>query len=40
VDKKGDPKLVVSLDIAEDQVQTIRSVANPEKLRHIHRAAR
>jgi len=40
VDTEGEPKLVVSLDIAEDKVQTIRSVANPEKLRHIQRAAR
>jgi RNA polymerase sigma-70 factor, ECF subfamily len=37
VDTEGEPKLVVSLDIAEDKVQTIRSVANPEKLRHIAR---
>ncbi|MFL5799457.1 MAG: RNA polymerase sigma-70 factor [Actinomycetota bacterium] len=40
VDTEGDPKLVISLDIAEDKVQTIRSVANPEKLRHIQRAPR
>jgi RNA polymerase sigma-70 factor, ECF subfamily len=37
VDGEGDPQLVVSLDIAEDKVQTIRSVANPDKLRHIPR---
>jgi RNA polymerase sigma-70 factor (ECF subfamily) len=36
VDEEGDPQLVVSLDIAEDKVQTIRSVANLDKLRHIH----
>jgi RNA polymerase sigma-70 factor (ECF subfamily) len=40
VDSEGEPTLVVSLDIAEDKVQTIRSVANPEKLRHIARATR
>jgi hypothetical protein len=27
--------LVVSLDIAEGLVQTIRAVSNPEKLRHL-----
>jgi RNA polymerase sigma-70 factor, ECF subfamily len=27
--------LVVSLDIADGQVQTIRSIANPDKLRHL-----
>ncbi len=37
-DPNGDPALVVSLDIAEDQVQTIRAVANPDKLRHLARA--
>ena len=26
---------VVTLDIADDQVQTIRAIANPEKLRHL-----
>ena len=40
VDTEGEPQLVVSLDIAEDRVQTTRSVANPEKFRHIARAAR
>jgi RNA polymerase sigma-70 factor, ECF subfamily len=39
-DAEGDPTLVVSLDIADDRVQTIRSVANPDKLRHIARAKR
>jgi RNA polymerase sigma-70 factor (ECF subfamily) len=39
-DPNGDPALVVSLDIAEDQVQTIRAVANPDKLRHLSRADR
>jgi RNA polymerase sigma-70 factor, ECF subfamily len=31
----GRPVLVVSLDIAEGLVQTIRAVSNPEKLRHL-----
>jgi RNA polymerase sigma-70 factor, ECF subfamily len=39
-DPNGEPALVVSLDIAEDQVQTIRAVANPDKLRHLARAER
>jgi len=28
---------VVALNIADDDVQTIRAVANPEKLRHLDR---
>jgi len=40
VDETGDPQLVISLDIAEDKVQTIRGVANPEKLRHLQQAGR
>ncbi len=40
VDEAGDPMVVVSLDIAEDKIQTIRSVANPDKLRHLQQAAR
>jgi RNA polymerase sigma-70 factor (ECF subfamily) len=35
VDHDGRAVLVVSLDIAEGLVQTIRSVSNPEKLRHL-----
>jgi RNA polymerase sigma-70 factor (ECF subfamily) len=35
VDRDGRAVLVVSLDIAEGLVQTIRAVANPEKLRHL-----
>jgi RNA polymerase sigma-70 factor, ECF subfamily len=31
--------LVLSLDIADGQVQTIRSVTNPDKLRHLDRGA-
>ena len=33
--RDGRAVLVVSLDIAEGLVQTIRSVSNPEKLRHL-----
>ena len=29
------PVLVVSLDIAEGLVQTIRAISNPDKLRHL-----
>jgi RNA polymerase sigma-70 factor, ECF subfamily len=35
LDADGRPVLVVSLDIADDQVQTIRSIVNPDKLRHL-----
>jgi RNA polymerase sigma-70 factor (TIGR02957 family) len=35
LDAEGRPVLVVSLDIADDQVQTIRSIVNPDKLRHL-----
>jgi RNA polymerase sigma-70 factor (ECF subfamily) len=40
VDTEGEPTAVVTLDIADDQIQTIRAVANPEKLRHISRVER
>jgi len=40
VDEAGDPMVVVSLDIAEDKIQTIRSVANPDKLRHLQHVGR
>jgi RNA polymerase sigma-70 factor, ECF subfamily len=36
-DAEGHPIVVVSLDIADDQVQAIRAVSNPDKLSHIHR---
>jgi RNA polymerase sigma-70 factor (ECF subfamily) len=36
-DADGHPIAVVSLDIADDQVQAIRAVSNPDKLSHIHR---
>jgi Sigma-70 region 2 len=29
------PVAVVSLDIADDLVQTVRTITNPEKLRHL-----
>jgi RNA polymerase sigma-70 factor (ECF subfamily) len=32
---EGRPVLAVSLDIADDQVQTLRGVSNPEKLGHL-----
>jgi RNA polymerase sigma-70 factor (ECF subfamily) len=35
-DPDGHPVVVVSLDIAEDQVQAIRAVSNPDKLSHLH----
>ena len=31
----GRPVLVVTVDIADDQVQAIRAIGNPEKLRHL-----
>ena len=36
----GEPIAAVALDIADDQVQAIRAVANPEKLHHVGRAHR
>ena len=35
LDREGRPVSVVTLDIAEDQVQTIRAIANPDKLHHL-----
>jgi RNA polymerase sigma-70 factor (ECF subfamily) len=32
---EGRPVLAVALDIADDQVQTVRAVSNPEKLGHL-----
>ena len=32
-------KAVISVDIADDQVQSVRAVSNPEKLRHLRPAA-
>ena len=36
LDADDRPVLAVSLDIADDQIQTVRAVANPEKLHHLH----
>ena len=36
--RAGAPVAVVTLDIADDRVQTIRAISNPEKLRHLARA--
>jgi RNA polymerase sigma-70 factor (ECF subfamily) len=35
VDDEGRLGAVVSIDIADDQVQAVRSVSNPDKLRHL-----
>jgi RNA polymerase sigma-70 factor, ECF subfamily len=35
-DPEGHPIGVLSLDIADDQVQAIRAVLNPDKLSHLH----
>jgi RNA polymerase sigma-70 factor, ECF subfamily len=35
LDADGHPVLVVSLDIADDLVQTVHAVTNPDKLRHL-----
>jgi RNA polymerase sigma-70 factor, ECF subfamily len=35
LDREGRPVLAVSLDIADDLVQTVRAVSNPEKLAHL-----
>jgi RNA polymerase sigma-70 factor (ECF subfamily) len=34
-DREGRPLGVVTVDVADDQVQTIRAITNPEKLRHL-----
>jgi hypothetical protein len=36
-DRDGHAIAVVALNIADDHVQTIHAVANPEKLRHLDR---
>jgi RNA polymerase sigma-70 factor (TIGR02957 family) len=33
--EEGQPLGVVTVDVADDQVQTIRAITNPEKLRHL-----
>jgi RNA polymerase sigma-70 factor, ECF subfamily len=35
LNREGRPMLAVTLDIADDLVQTVRAVANPEKLGHL-----
>jgi RNA polymerase sigma-70 factor (ECF subfamily) len=35
LDTEGRPVVAVTLDIADDLVQTVRAIANPEKLRHL-----
>jgi RNA polymerase sigma-70 factor, ECF subfamily len=39
LDSNGRPVVVVSLDIADGLVQTVRAVSNPDKLRHLDPAA-
>jgi RNA polymerase sigma-70 factor, ECF subfamily len=36
-DEAGEPHRVVSLDIADERVEAVRVVANPDKLRHVPR---
>jgi RNA polymerase sigma-70 factor, ECF subfamily len=35
LDAEGRPVLVVSLDVADDLVQTMHAITNPDKLRHL-----
>jgi RNA polymerase sigma-70 factor (ECF subfamily) len=35
LDTQGRPIAAVMLDIADDVVQTVRAISNPEKLRHL-----
>jgi RNA polymerase sigma-70 factor (ECF subfamily) len=35
LDREGRPVVVILLDIADDVVQTVRAISNPEKLRHL-----
>jgi RNA polymerase sigma-70 factor (ECF subfamily) len=37
VDAEGRPVVVVTLDVADDRVQTVRAISNPDKLRHLDR---
>jgi hypothetical protein len=34
-DSEGRPVAVVTVDVADDLVQTVRAIANPDKLRHL-----
>jgi RNA polymerase sigma-70 factor (ECF subfamily) len=36
LDADGRPLFVISLDIADDQVQTVRAISNPDKLRRLY----
>jgi RNA polymerase sigma-70 factor, ECF subfamily len=36
LDADGEPVVAVSLDIADDQIQTLHAVSNPDKLHHLH----
>ncbi len=38
LDPEGRPVLVVSLDIADEQILTVRAVSNPDKLSHLRHA--
>jgi RNA polymerase sigma-70 factor (ECF subfamily) len=35
LDREGRPIAVVTVDVADDLVQTVRAISNPEKLRHL-----
>ena len=35
LDRDDRPVVVVTVDVADDQVQTVRAISNPEKLRHL-----
>jgi RNA polymerase sigma-70 factor (ECF subfamily) len=37
-DAAGHPVVAITLDIADDRVQAMRAVANPDKLRHLRGA--
>jgi RNA polymerase sigma-70 factor (ECF subfamily) len=39
-DRDARPVVAIALDIADDQVQTIRAVTNPEKLQYLGRSER
>jgi RNA polymerase sigma-70 factor (ECF subfamily) len=37
-DAAGQPVVAITLDIADDRVQAMRAVANPDKLHHLRGA--
>ena len=39
VDGDDRPVVVVTLDIADDLIQTVRAISNPDKLRHLRTSA-